>query len=64
MAAVSEIRAVDESTVEIEFSEPAAYFESALGLQPVVEPAFLDKMKSEARAPARSWSRSGFPATT
>ena len=48
MAAVSEIRAVDESTVEIEFNEPAAYFESAMGLQPVVEPAFLEKMKSEA----------------
>ena len=48
MAAVSEIRAMDESTVEIEFSEPAAYFESAMGLQPVVEPAFLEKMKSEA----------------
>ena len=48
MVAVSEIRAVDESTVEIEFNEPAAYFESAMGLQPVVEPAFLEKMKSEA----------------
>ena len=48
MAAVSEIRAVDEATVEIAFSEPAAYFESAMGLQPVVEPAFLEKMKSEA----------------
>ncbi|MFN8591076.1 MAG: ABC transporter substrate-binding protein [Thermomicrobiales bacterium] len=48
MAAVSEIRAVDDATVEIAFSEPAAYFESAMGLQPVVEPAFLDKMQNEA----------------
>ena len=48
MAAVSEVRAVDESTVEIAFSEPAAYFESAMGLQPVVEPAFFEKMQSEA----------------
>jgi peptide/nickel transport system substrate-binding protein len=48
MAAVSEVKAADESTIEITFSEPAAYFESALGLQPVVEPAFFDKLKSEA----------------
>ena len=48
MAAVSGVKAVDESTVEITFSEPAAYFESAMGLQPVVEPAYFDKLKSEA----------------
>ncbi len=48
MAAVSGVTALDESTVEITFSEPAAYFESAMGLQPVVEPAFFDKLKSEA----------------
>ena len=48
MAAVSDIKAVDDSIVEITFSEPAAYFESAMGLQPVVEPAFFDKLQSEA----------------
>lgn len=48
MAAVSGVEATDDSTVVISFSEPAAYFESAMGLQPVVEPAFFDKLKSEA----------------
>jgi peptide/nickel transport system substrate-binding protein len=48
MTAVSEVRATDETTVEIAFSEPAAYFESAMGLQPVVEPSFLEKMQNEA----------------
>ena len=48
MTAVSDIKAIDESTVEIAFNEPAAYFEAALGLQPVVEPSFLEKMQNEA----------------
>lgn len=48
MTAVSEVRAKDDTTVEIAFSEPAAYFESAMGLQPVVEPSFLEKMQNEA----------------
>jgi peptide/nickel transport system substrate-binding protein len=47
MAAVSNIAAVDDTTVEIDFSQPAAYFESALGLQPVVEPAGFDSLKSQ-----------------
>lgn len=47
MAAVTAVRAVDETTVEIDFSEPAAYFVTALGLQPVVEPAFFDRLQSE-----------------
>lgn len=46
MAAVSKVTAVDDTTVEIDFSQPAAYFESALGLQPVVEPAGFDNLKS------------------
>jgi peptide/nickel transport system substrate-binding protein len=48
MAVVTKITAVDAATVEIDFSAPAAYFVDALGLQPVVEPAFFDKLKSQA----------------
>src|SRR4051812_5056857 len=48
MTAVSDIKATDDSTVEISFKEPAAYFEAALGLQPIVEPSFLEKMQNEA----------------
>lgn len=47
MAAVSKVTAVDDTTVEIDFAQPAAYFESALGLQPVVEPAGFDNLKSQ-----------------
>ncbi|MEA2526535.1 MAG: peptide/nickel transport system substrate-binding protein [Thermomicrobiales bacterium] len=47
MAAVSKVTAVDDTTVEIDFTEPAAYFESALGLQPVVEPAGFDNLKGQ-----------------
>jgi peptide/nickel transport system substrate-binding protein len=48
MAAVTNVQAVDETTVQIDFSEPAAYFVTALGLQPVVEPAYFDRLQSEA----------------
>ena len=39
MEAVTDIHAVDDSTIEINFSEPAAYFVTALGLQPTPTPA-------------------------
>jgi peptide/nickel transport system substrate-binding protein len=48
MAAVTSVTAVDDTTVEIGFSEPAAYFETALGLQPVVEPSGFDTLSSQA----------------
>jgi peptide/nickel transport system substrate-binding protein len=48
MEAVTAVRATDPSTVEIDFSQPAAYFVSALGLQPVVEPAAFANLRGEA----------------
>jgi peptide/nickel transport system substrate-binding protein len=50
MAAVSSVTATDATTVELDFSQPAAYFIDALGLQPVVDPAFFDKLKSPVAA--------------
>ena len=48
----------------ITFSEPAAYFESAMGLQPVVEPSFLEKLQSEASGTGAFSVKEWIPATT
>lgn len=47
MASVKSVSAPNPTTVEIDFSQPAAYFVDALGLQPVVEPSGFAKLKSQ-----------------
>ncbi|MBA3276804.1 MAG: ABC transporter substrate-binding protein [Chloroflexia bacterium] len=48
MAAISTVTAIDSSTVEIKFTQPAAYIYSALGLISIIEPEKFENLASEA----------------
>lgn len=47
MTSVKTVSAPTPTTVEIDFSKPAAYFIDALGLQSVIEPSGFAKLKSQ-----------------